>query len=269
MDWLPMCAELEMKVGSRKWLDMMLLYCQNSATEDRELALRFNRMRGDRVVAFEDMMAFIHELQSVTGVSVTAKTAVFFNEMMEIEDSRDWNLEKLKNEAKQRALEMEFLVWGLHKECIYVQQERKKMDWLQMCAELEDVVERTWFQIVALYCRNFVAQHRVAGVIVAATTAVILNQMMDKEGFRESAAEEAEFSRRISELWQDMVMAYDDKVNFIRELEAVPNIDAAVKTAKFLTDNLSTDDKRVRELINIEIEIELSSEHKGYFSQTL
>ncbi|GKE56652.1 hypothetical protein Tco_1495837 [Tanacetum coccineum] len=102
MDWLPMCAELEMKVGSRKWLDMMLLYCQNSATEDRELALRFNRMRGDRVVAFEDMMAFIHELQSVTGVS-----------MMEKEDSRDWNLEKLENEAKQRALEMELLVQKL------------------------------------------------------------------------------------------------------------------------------------------------------------
>ncbi|GKD55500.1 hypothetical protein Tco_1288887 [Tanacetum coccineum] len=61
-------------------------------------------------------------------------------------------------------------------------------------------------------------------------------------------------------------MAYDDKVNFIRELEAVPNIDDAVKTAKFLTDNLSTDDKRVREMINIEIEIELSSEHKGYFN---
>nr|GEZ59756.1 hypothetical protein [Tanacetum cinerariifolium] len=65
-------------------------------------------------------------------------------------------------------------------------QERKKMDWLQMCAELKDVVVvRTWFQTVALYCQNFAAQHRVAGVTVAATTAVILNQMMDKEWFRE------------------------------------------------------------------------------------
>nr|GFA51865.1 hypothetical protein [Tanacetum cinerariifolium] len=50
---------------------------------------------------------------------------------------------------------------------------------------------------------------------------------------KRSAAEDAKFLRRISELRQEMVMAYDDKVDFIRELEAVPNIDVAVKTARF------------------------------------
>ncbi|GJV24687.1 hypothetical protein Tco_1377382 [Tanacetum coccineum] len=79
-----MCAELEMAVGSQKWLDMMDSFCS--------------------------------ELESVTGVSVVAKTVVFLKEMMEKEDSRDYHLENFENEAKQKALEMELFVEKLMRE---------------------------------------------------------------------------------------------------------------------------------------------------------
>ncbi|GJQ90603.1 hypothetical protein Tco_0001742 [Tanacetum coccineum] len=113
MEGLPMCAELEMAVGSRRWLNMMVLYYRKLASEDQEVALRFNRLRGDRNVAFEDKMDFVQELESVMGVSVVAKTAVFLKEMMEKEDSREYHLENLENETKQRALEMESFVQKL------------------------------------------------------------------------------------------------------------------------------------------------------------
>ncbi|GKB89987.1 hypothetical protein Tco_0962259 [Tanacetum coccineum] len=102
-----------MAVGSRGWLDMMVLYCQKSASKDREVALLFNRLRGDRIVAFENRMDFVHELENVTGVSVVAKIVVFLKKMMEKEDSKDYHLENLENESKQRALEMESFVQKL------------------------------------------------------------------------------------------------------------------------------------------------------------
>ncbi|GKB64298.1 putative reverse transcriptase domain-containing protein, partial [Tanacetum coccineum] len=45
---------------------MMVLYCRKASSEDQEVALRFNRLRGDRVVGFEDRMPFVHELESVS-----------------------------------------------------------------------------------------------------------------------------------------------------------------------------------------------------------
>ncbi|GKC61470.1 hypothetical protein Tco_1089068 [Tanacetum coccineum] len=113
MDGLPICAELKMAVGSPKWLDMMVLYCRKVASEDREVALRFNRLHRDMIVGFVDRMAFVHELKSVEGVFIAAKTAMFFREMMEKEDNMDYHLENLENEAKQRALEMELFVQKL------------------------------------------------------------------------------------------------------------------------------------------------------------
>nr|GEV45759.1 retrotransposon protein [Tanacetum cinerariifolium] len=74
------------------------------------------RLHGERIVAFEDMMAFVYELESVTGVSVVAKTVMFWKEMMEKDHSRDYHLENLGNEAKQRAFEMEFFVEKLMRE---------------------------------------------------------------------------------------------------------------------------------------------------------
>nr|GEV76931.1 hypothetical protein [Tanacetum cinerariifolium] len=47
-------------------------------------------------------------------------------------------------------------------------------------------------------------------------------------------------------LLQEMVAAYDDRVDFIQELEAVPGIAAAVKTAEFLNDALWKDDRKIQ-----------------------
>ncbi|GJV58908.1 hypothetical protein Tco_1465008 [Tanacetum coccineum] len=86
MEWLPMCVELEMAVGARNWLV------------------------GEMNEACQDRIAFLRELESVAGVTVTAKTAVFLKEMMDKEGSREWQLRDLVKEAEEMALEIELFV---------------------------------------------------------------------------------------------------------------------------------------------------------------
>ncbi|GKB56044.1 hypothetical protein Tco_0912230 [Tanacetum coccineum] len=45
---------------------------------------------------------------------------------------------------------------------------------------------------------------------------------------KNDAEEDSEFARRMGVLLQEMVVAYDDRVDFIRELKAVPGIAAAM-----------------------------------------
>ncbi|GKA56131.1 hypothetical protein Tco_0755203 [Tanacetum coccineum] len=77
MAWLPKYEELERAVGGRNWLDMMI------------------------------------ELQSVADESVPAKTAVFLEEMMNKESSREWQLADLVREGRERAFigELEMLAY--------------------------------------------------------------------------------------------------------------------------------------------------------------
>ncbi|GKC97484.1 hypothetical protein Tco_1167759 [Tanacetum coccineum] len=89
MKWLPMCVELEEAVGARNWLDMAILYCRQFSAEHQDFAIKVNRLVGQMHEAFEDRMAFVRELNSVTGVAVTAKTAMFFTEMMNKEGFRE------------------------------------------------------------------------------------------------------------------------------------------------------------------------------------
>ncbi|GJU24124.1 hypothetical protein Tco_1162745 [Tanacetum coccineum] len=67
------------------------------------------------------------------------------------------------------------------------------------------------------------------------------------------AADVFEFARRISVLYRKMEIAYGEKLDFIRELEGVPVVDVAAKTAKFLNDKLWKDDKILTKLHNTEI----------------
>ncbi|GKB92567.1 hypothetical protein Tco_0964839 [Tanacetum coccineum] len=60
--------------------------------------------------------------------------------------------------------------------------------------------------------------------------------------------EDTKFARRMGVLLQEMVAAYDDRVDFIRELEAVPGIAVAVNTTEFLNDTLWKDDRRIQSL---------------------
>ncbi|GJV72871.1 hypothetical protein Tco_1492866 [Tanacetum coccineum] len=89
---------------------------------------------------------------------------------------------------------------------------------LVKCAALQERVGWwEWADIMVLYCKN-------------------------------AAEEDREFARRMGVLLQEMVAAYDDRVDFIRELEAVPGIAASVKTAEFLNDALWKDDRRIQSL---------------------
>ncbi|GJS08165.1 hypothetical protein Tco_0364961 [Tanacetum coccineum] len=63
--------------------------------------------------ACEDKIAFVRELESVVGVAVTAKTAMFLMEMMNKEGFREWQLRDLEKEARERALEIEMFVQKL------------------------------------------------------------------------------------------------------------------------------------------------------------
>ncbi|GJU19740.1 hypothetical protein Tco_1153082 [Tanacetum coccineum] len=74
MTWLPKCKELERAVGGRNWLDMMIVYFDEYAYEQREFTRRLNGLIGEMNEACADRMAFVQELWSVAGESVHAKT---------------------------------------------------------------------------------------------------------------------------------------------------------------------------------------------------
>ncbi|GJT02057.1 hypothetical protein Tco_0048666 [Tanacetum coccineum] len=104
MEWLLICAKLEEAVGAQNWLDMVPLYCRKFMSGYREFAIKMNRLRGEMIEACQYGIAFVWELESVAGVIVTAKNALFLKEMMDKEGSR---------EAKERALEIESFVHKL------------------------------------------------------------------------------------------------------------------------------------------------------------
>nr|GEV80911.1 hypothetical protein [Tanacetum cinerariifolium] len=130
MEWLPMCAKLEEAVGARNWLDMVTLYYRKFASKHREFAIKLNRLRGEMIEACQDRIAFVWELESVAGVTVMAKTTVFLKEMIDKERSREWRLQDLGKEAKERALEIELFV-------------QKLMHKLPVCYDDDDDEERS------------------------------------------------------------------------------------------------------------------------------
>nr|GEY68049.1 hypothetical protein [Tanacetum cinerariifolium] len=83
MEWLPMCAKLEMAVSARNWLDMLVLCCQKFVSEHREFAIRMNRLVGEMNEACQDRIPSVRELESMVGVTVTMNTIVFLKEMMD------------------------------------------------------------------------------------------------------------------------------------------------------------------------------------------
>ncbi|GKE51642.1 hypothetical protein Tco_1486798 [Tanacetum coccineum] len=121
MEWLPKCVELEVAACSQKWLDMMVLYCQKSASEDLKFVRQINRLRGETIVTCEDMIMIkddervmqLHNLEREAEeravekdrVIVTVKTAEFLNDIMVEDDGRVLQLHNLEREAEARALE--------------------------------------------------------------------------------------------------------------------------------------------------------------------
>ncbi|GJW23169.1 hypothetical protein Tco_0033791 [Tanacetum coccineum] len=113
MAWLPKCEELERAVGGHNWLDMMIVYFDEYAYEQREFTRRLNGLIGEMNEACADRIAFVRELRSVAGESVPAKATVFLEEMMNKEGSREWQLADLVREGRERVREIEFFVGKL------------------------------------------------------------------------------------------------------------------------------------------------------------
>ncbi|GKE12716.1 hypothetical protein Tco_1416267 [Tanacetum coccineum] len=70
-------------------------------------------LREEMIEACQDRIAFLQELESMEGVTITANTAMFFKEMIEKEGGREWQLHDLGKEAKERAREIEMFVQNL------------------------------------------------------------------------------------------------------------------------------------------------------------
>ncbi|GJQ90940.1 hypothetical protein Tco_0002079 [Tanacetum coccineum] len=84
-----------------------------------------------------------------------------------------------------------------------------------------------------------------------------------------SAVDNQEFARRINALLWEMVVAYDDRVDFIRVLESVTGVIAAVKTAKFLNEIFWKDDRKLQKLWNMEMVAKEMAFDKDCFIQNL
>ncbi|GJR64932.1 hypothetical protein Tco_0010997 [Tanacetum coccineum] len=110
MTWLPKCKELERAVGGRNWFDMMIVYFNEYAYEQREFTRRLNGLIGEMNEACADRIAFVQELRSVAGESVPAKTTVFLEQMMNKEGSRECQLADLVTEGREMVREIEFFV---------------------------------------------------------------------------------------------------------------------------------------------------------------
>ncbi|GKE33551.1 hypothetical protein Tco_1452873 [Tanacetum coccineum] len=94
---------------------MMVVYCRNAAKEDREFATRVNRIRGDMIVACEERVSFVAELETLSDVTTAVKTA-FFKETMDTDDMRIRLLHDLEKEAEERAREKEVFVQKLFRD---------------------------------------------------------------------------------------------------------------------------------------------------------
>ncbi|GJS09089.1 hypothetical protein Tco_0365885 [Tanacetum coccineum] len=109
-------------------------------------------------------------------------------------------------------------------------------------AKCEALKERVggweWADMMALYCRN-------------------------------TAEEDSDFAIRIGVLLQEMEATYNERANFIKELEAVPGVNAAVKTTEFLNDALWKDERRLQRLRKLRMDADLMDYEKEKFTEKL
>ncbi|GJY10572.1 hypothetical protein Tco_0378757 [Tanacetum coccineum] len=84
-----------------------------------------------------------------------------------------------------------------------------------------------------------------------------------------SVTKDREFARRICVLLREMEVAYDERMDFIRELEVVSGVNATVKTAEFFNKTLWKDDKRLQKLHNMEMDANEKAFQKDRFIERL
>ncbi|GKF86429.1 hypothetical protein Tco_0254256 [Tanacetum coccineum] len=113
------------------------------------------------------------------------------------------------------------------------------MSSLIKCAALKERVGVwEWADIMMLYCRNV-------------------------------AEKDSEFSRCMGVLLREMEVRYNERVDFIKELEVVLGVDAAFKTAEFLNDALWNDERRLQRLRKLQMDADIIVYEKEKFMEKL
>ncbi|GKC55179.1 hypothetical protein Tco_1077924 [Tanacetum coccineum] len=84
---------------------------------------------------------------------------------------------------------------------------------------------------------------------------------------RNASEKDSEFARRVGVLFEEMEAAYKEWVDFIKELEAVSGVDAAVETAEFLKDVLWKDERRLQRLCKLRMDADLMAYDKKKFAE--
>nr|GEW91238.1 hypothetical protein [Tanacetum cinerariifolium] len=161
----------------------------------------------------------------------------------------------------------------LCEEMLVIHEKRRNlMDELRLCEEMLVIHEKR---------RNLVDELRsIRGIVVVGKDAEFMSdtirkdnaqieQLREIESQMNDAANDFEFAKRISMLYQEMEMAYGEKLDFIRELEGVPGVAMVTKTAEFLNDKLWKDDKILTKLHNMKILACDCGYHKEEFVERL
>ncbi|GJX30770.1 hypothetical protein Tco_0240625 [Tanacetum coccineum] len=225
MDRHPLITELRYKADSFEWNDVLVFFCREVADEDRNITTKLNSLREEMLVIREKRRNLMDELRSIRGIVVGGKAAEFVSETVRKDNAQIEKLRGIESEMEVRALKKE-----LHVQKICVEDLEQDvlsafsvMAALPKCKALQERVgEWDWSKMLALYCKNV-------------------------------AADDFEFARRISVLYQEMEIVCGEKLAFIRELEGVPSVAVAAKTAEFLNDKLWKDDKILTKLHNTKI----------------
>nr|GEW02736.1 hypothetical protein [Tanacetum cinerariifolium] len=92
---------------------MTIVYVREFEDEQRDFALRVNRVIGDTHEACLNRMYFVQELQSVMGMAMPAKTAVFLEKMMEKQEGMESHQFDSDKEANKMAHETNAFLFKL------------------------------------------------------------------------------------------------------------------------------------------------------------
>ncbi|GJU62463.1 hypothetical protein Tco_1244298 [Tanacetum coccineum] len=226
------CEELERAVGESNWLN------------------------GDMIVACEDSVAFVGELQSVVGETVSAKTAVFLEEMMNKEGSMEWQLRGLEKEVREMVFEIDSFLLKLmdeepsHKRVFRgddgqrdavscLDRTTQSMAALPICDELRRAINSPdWEARFILYCRRAIS-------------------------------EDQSLAWQINALCDTLTSIIDEKENFVQELDVLANMFIPKKMGEFMKESLGKDIPNLMKLQILGREFKLRAREKEVFIEKL
>ncbi|GJV28188.1 hypothetical protein Tco_1384636 [Tanacetum coccineum] len=130
---LPKCGALRDAVSGWDWVAIMVLYCQISIAEDHDFARRMNQLLQEMVVAYDDKVDFIQELEAVPGVDATGKTDEFLKENLSVpgkmaEFMKQVQGKDILNLMKLQILQREFNPRAQEKE-LFIEKLKGNMDY--------------------------------------------------------------------------------------------------------------------------------------------